>query len=182
MSRKPSEPDTCPVHGVERIEAPNPVGPGRLRYCPVEGCTVAATLVRGKPAQFKLPGLEPGVQQNRAQWREKQTEAEVDALCRQHGIEALTTTVQFRMQTCPQCGCQHRPQGGYNASKGVPDRILLPDWMPPGLGLLLELKGSETPLSREQRDLAARGKILVARSGEEAEALIAEVRKRLRGE
>lgn len=179
--KKPSPPAICPEHGKELLEEQNPVGPGRVRYCPVRGCQVA-TLVKEKPAQFKLPGMEPGVQQNRAQWPEKQTEEEVEELCLTQNIERLVTTVRYKMQTCPKCAWRFRPVGGYGATPGVPDRLLMPSFMPPGTGILLELKGSDTPFSSpEQKDLAARKKILVARSGNEAAHLIDEVRKSLRG-
>lgn len=172
MSRKPIPPETCPIHQVELIERANPVGPGRIRLCPVETCTMPATLLKGKPAQFKLPGMEPGLQQNRATWPERQTEAEVDAYCRQQGIPALVTTVQYKMQTCPQCGHRHRPQGGYGADRGVPDFLLLPDFLPSYLAVMLEIKGSETRLSPEQRDLHERGKIAIARSAQDVERIL----------
>lgn len=177
---KPSAIEICPVHQEPLLEAANPVGPGRVRYCPVEGCQMA-TLVRGRVAQIKLPGMEPGVQHNLLPWVEKQTEAEVDAYCAHQGILSLNTTVRYKMQTCPHCGGRFRPQGGTGTDKAIPDRLLIPDWMPEGTAILLELKGSNTALSPEQRELARQKKILVARSGEEAAAIIQAVRERLEG-
>ena len=183
MERQPPEKETCPLHGVELYEGKNPAGPGRIRYCPVKECMMPATLIQKKarkPAQFKLPGLEPGLQQNRATWNERQTEVEVEALCRVRNITRLVTSVRYKFQTCPECGHRFRPEGGTGMTKGVPDTLLIPAWMPPGLGILLELKGSDTPFSSvEQAELAARRIILVARSGEEAEDIIEAVRRSL---
>jgi hypothetical protein len=182
MSRqKPIEPQTCPIHGEPLLEADNPVGPGRVRYCPIRGCQMA-TLVRNKPKQMKL-GLEPGPQENRACWNERQAEREVEDLCLSQNIERLVTTVRYKLQECPECGHRFRPVGGYGATPGVPDNLLLPHWIPSGLGVLLELKGSDTPFSSpEQADLARRGRILVARSGVEAQFHLERVRKRLERE
>lgn len=69
------------------------------------------------------------------------------------GFVVLSTTVR-------------NARGGYGASKGVPDLLVSRDgW---GCWMGLEIKGPKTRVSDEQKDLEARGLIVIAQSVDEA--------------
>ncbi len=173
---------TCPKHPKAPLFlTANPVGAGDLLYCSIRGCQFCCLAPPSavKPEQLKL-GIDPGKQSHKAHWPEKQTEDEVEKYCASHNIERLVTTVRYKYALY-ECGCYHRPKGGYGATPGVPDTLLIPDWMPPGLGILCELKGSDTPFSCDnQRRLADQNKIVVARTGEEARYIVERARGMLK--
>ena len=88
------------------------------------------------------------------------------------GYLVLHTQHQYRMQTCPRCQYEFRPTGGYGADKGIPDLLLHhPSW-PDGQLMGMEVKGSKTPLSKEQKILLAQRAIVVCRSWEDAKAAL----------
>ena len=104
---------------------------------------------------------------------ESAVETSVDYQLRADGATVLSTVVRYKLQTCPRCSHRFRPKGGYGTTPGVPDRLARHSDWPQGLWLGLELKGSKTRLSPEQKLLLADGAIYVCRSGEEArEALL----------
>lgn len=88
------------------------------------------------------------------------------------GYIVLHTQHQYRMQTCPRCQHQFRPTGGYGASPGIADLLVRhPDWKV-AEWRHIEVKGSKTPLSKEQKVLQAQRAIVVCRSWEEAKAAL----------
>ena len=107
--------------------------------------------------------------------KESVVEGKVDYHLRADGATVLSTVHRYKLQTCPnpKCGAQFWPQGGYGATPGVPDRLARLDHWPRGVWLGLELKGSKTRLSPEQKVLLANGAIYVCRSGEEASDALA---------
>lgn len=130
--------------------------------------------------QPKLPHLDPGRQQRALRWPEEDTERAVDQGCALLHIASFSTVTRYKRQACPRCGHLHTPQGGYGSTPGVPDRILVPEWLPPYLGILVELKGSHTAPSPEQAELARRGVIAVARDWDDVAAVLEEVKARVR--
>lgn len=113
--------------------------------------------------EAKLPHLDRGRQQRRIRRTEAQVEREFDACARARGWDVLSTSRRRKGVVCERCGAFAWPKGGDGVSKGVPDRLLRRDDMPPFLWYGVELKGSHTPLSAEQRDLAAKDGIIIAR-------------------
>lgn len=84
------------------------------------------------------------------------------------GYIVLQTTHRRKALSCPRCQTIFRPAGGYGASPGVPDLIVSRlDW-PAGTWLALEVKGSSTRLSKEQKYLQAEARIVIVRSWEDA--------------
>lgn len=171
---------TCPKHG--------PVFTGEK--CSARGCRAKLNGVeRGpvtRPVQGKLLGLDPGRSFVDVAVPEEDVEAAVRQGCAQAGVELLITTVRFRRQICTECGRTHRHNPapyrkkdgslskGYGASEGIPDTIQIPSWMPPYLGALIELKGTETTLSKRQRQFRAERKIAVVRGRGSRDAAWAE--------
>ncbi len=96
---------------------------------------------------------------------EEATQKLIVAFLRVHGYTVLETSRRRR-----RCRCGRWPVGGDGASKGVPDLLVwLSRW---GVWYGLEVKGARTRLSPEQRDLAARGMVVVVRTPEEALAAV----------
>lgn len=120
----------------------------------------------------KLPHLDRGRQQRRIRRTEAQVEREFDACARARGWDVLSTSRRRKGVVCERCGAFAWPKGGDGVSKGVPDRLLRRDDMPPFLWYGVELKGSHTPLSAEQRDLAAKDGIIIARCYADFEAAL----------
>lgn len=104
---------------------------------------------------------------------ESAVESQVDYHLRADGATVLSTTVRYKLQTCPRCSHRFRPVGGYGATPGVPDRLVRLDNWPRGVWLGLELKGSKTRLSPEQKLLFADGAIYVCRTGDQAREALA---------
>lgn len=82
------------------------------------------------------------------------------------GYEVLKTSHRHRRIECV-CGAKLRP-GSYGADYGVPDLLVRRDGWPIGAWIGLELKGTATPLSARQQELAAAGAIIVVRSFQDA--------------
>lgn len=99
----------------------------------------------------------------------------------------LSTVHRYRMQPCPECGQTIRPSGGYGSSPGVPDLLVSHDaWGRDSSGRALwsgiEVKGPKTPLSPEQEELEAAGRIVVVRSWREAVEAVEAVQREAFGE
>lgn len=141
------------------------------RRCPSCGGEVLHGFVDGKPATACIGcarvfyDATPEPEQPRGR---KQPEADVermfDACARERGWTVLSTSRRRKGAHCERCGNFVRPQGGDGVSKGVPDRLLRKSDMPPYLWYGVELKGSHTRLSPEQKELADAGAIIIARS------------------
>ena len=122
--------------------------------------------------QPKLPHIDPGRQSNKIKVKEKDLQQGIVDALRLKGYDVLVTTVQYRFTPCMHCQRMTRPQGGYRASKGVPDLLV---WI--GFWKGLECKGTDTAISPEQKKLVDEGKVTIVRSIEEAlEAVGAAVR------
>ena len=113
---------------------------------------------------------------------ESAVERSVDYQLRADGATVLSTVVRFKLQTCPRCSHKFRPKGGYGTTPGVPDRLARLAHWPVGVWLGLELKGSKTVLSPEQKRLLAQGAIYVCRSGEAAQDAVARADQALTGD
>ncbi len=100
------------------------------------------------------------------------SEADVQATIIE-GLLALGYTVETTSRVRRRCvHCGRWSSGGDGASKGLADLMVGREswgWM----RMALEVKGSETPLSPEQKELFDRGLIEVARSWEDAIAAVA---------
>jgi len=91
-------------------------------------------------------------------------EREFDKCAEAAGWLVLKTSLRRKAVKCQRCGMVQWPQGGDGCTKGLPDRFVRrPEW-PPYKWLGVELKGSKTPLSQEQKELQKQAAILVVRS------------------
>ena len=72
------------------------------------------------------------------------------------------------------CGRFFFPTGSDGVTKGCPDLFISHLRWPPGLWIGIEVKGSQTPLSPEQKQLVEAGRYCVARDQDEADRLIRE--------
>lgn len=93
-----------------------------------------------------------------------------------HGLENLagyrvliTSRVRHK---CWHCG--RWPRGGDGCTEGLPDLVITHDQWPALMACLIEVKGSHTVLSPEQKELEAAGRMRVARSLEDALAIVTE--------
>jgi hypothetical protein len=130
--------------------------------------------------QLKLQGVEPGQQHNRIYETEAAIQRTIVEGLSWLGYIVLLTQHQYKLQTCPSCQCRFRPIGGYGTSKAISDLLVShPHW---GIGvwLGLEVKGPKTPVSPEQKLLAAQGRIVIVRSWEEAKAAVEATHERNR--
>ena len=124
-----------------------------------------------KARQLKLP-MQPGCQHNAVNLPEWSVQKTIEEGLSYLGYIVLHTQHQYMMQTCPTCGAQFRATGGYGADKAIPDLLVRGKSWPVGCLLGIEVKGTRTPLSEEQKLLAADGGLVVCRSWEDAEAAI----------
>lgn len=89
------------------------------------------------------------------------------------GLEALSYRVlqtSRHMKRCKHCGkFPGRPDG---VDRGLPDLVVTRDDWPTLEFCGIEVKGPETDLSPEQKALRARGRIAVARSFDDAMAIV----------
>ena len=123
---------------------------------------------------------------------EEMVQAQIIEGLRAHRLTVLQTTVRgkqslwcpdcrerFSTQKCPRC---HRHVGmPKGTTPGVPDLIVSRETWPVGVWLGIEVKGPATRVSAEQQALAAAGRIVVARSFEDAIGAVRELDARLAG-
>ena len=112
--------------------------------------------------QPKLP-LQPGIQKRAVKRSEDEVQNSVVLRLRALGFEVLSTSEHRRRESCPRCGTRFFPKQGRGCDKGVPDLLITHPDYPAATWLGLEVKGSGTPLSLEQKDLRDRKRILVVR-------------------
>ncbi len=137
-----------------------------------------ATKPRQRSLKLTCPKPEPV--------REETVQANIRQLLAWCGYRVYQTTARFKAHPCPQCGGWVRQAGGTGTTPGVPDLLVYhPGWTADGAAhpvwIGLEVKGPKTPLSDEQKVLHAAGRILVARSPEEALRLLQAAEERLFG-
>jgi hypothetical protein len=160
----------CPIHNQPMSECPDVKGHSMLLRCPVVGCGWQYSLPPRNQIQLKLAGLDKGKQTRAVHWNEKATEHAIDQLCAILHWPCLKTVHRLKYFTV---SCLHCDQAGYGASKGVPDRLIFPPWLPDYLAICIDDKGSKTPFtSPEQADLAAVRHIGIARDSDQAKALV----------
>lgn len=119
---------------------------------------------------LKLPGIAPGRQTRRPAMVEDTAQEAAVAYLRAAGYEVLVTTVRLRWSVCPRCDARVAPRYATGQTQGIPDLLVTHAGWPAGAWVGVELKGTHTQLSAEQRDLAERGRILVLRAQATPEA------------
>lgn len=133
-----------------------------------------------RPRQTSLR-LTPG----RMEPSEEQVQRQIQEALLRCRYRVLSTVHRFKQTTCPNCATRFRPSGAYGADRGVPDLLVSHDaWGGGGwpLWVGVEVKGPKTPLSPEQRELEASGRIVVVRSWQEAVAAVQAVEREAFGE
>lgn len=120
-----------------------------------------------KSIQMKLP-IDPGKPTTRTRVLEETVQRGIINALLSLGYIVSQTTVRYKFQHCPRCSHGFRPTGGYGASKAVPDLLIRNPAWPPALWLGIEVKGTETRLSEEQKAAQKAGHIVIARSVEDA--------------
>ncbi|MGV3619087.1 MAG: hypothetical protein ACO1SV_27490 [Fimbriimonas sp.] len=98
------------------------------------------------------------------------------------GYEVLQTSRRRKLTTCKGCGNRFRPTESDGASKGVPDLIVTHVKWPELVWLGMEVKGSETRVSAEQKGLAGRSRVCIVRTVAEAVDHVRRVDALLRSE
>ena len=93
----------------------------------------------------------------------------------------LQTSHRSMRFACPSCHALIRNTGGYGATKGVPDLLIRHAKWPSWAWLGMEVKGSATVISPEQKDLAAKSAIVIVRSLDEAMKAVKAFDDRLMG-
>ena len=178
----------CPVHDTRLYVVPHPKGTGQALCCPIVGCTYIKDAADNRAVSPKIPGLSSGRQSTILAMSEADVERQVDDGCNARRWQYLSTVHRYKRTevTCEVCKSSFfvTPQGGYGATPGVPDRLLLPSWLPPYLAIMIELKGSKTAFTKStesdaQRRLSESRRTVVARSFEDVENVLAYVAQML---
>ena len=125
--------------------------------------------------QLKIEGMEPGRPHNRINLPEWSVQKTIEDGLLHLGYLVLHTQHQYTLQHCPTCGAEFRATGGYGADKAIPDLLVRHPAWPVGLWLGIEVKGTKTRLSPEQKLLQDQGGLYVCRSWEDAEEVLQEV-------
>jgi hypothetical protein len=121
---------------------------------------VEAAQAHALPANLKL-APPPGED-------EEDVQAQAVALLGRAGFVVLQTSVRYHAQKCLECGAWARPTGGTGTTPGVPDLLVSHETWPLGLWLGTEMKDGDGGLTAAQELLQALGRIVVARSADEA--------------
>ena len=121
-------------------------------------------------------GGKPPKRQPRGQ-RIPESEAQVQAAI----IERLTlagytvvSTSRIRKGVRCRCGQWLVPSGGDGVTKGCPDLFVTHHAWPPSMWVAIEVKGSHTPVSDEQRAMIQQERYFVARDQDTAHQLLVE--------
>lgn len=116
--------------------------------------------------------FDPGRRFVRLPEREDQVQDCIVQGLRLRGYTVLVTSERRRGERCAACGHWQRPRLGRGTTPGIPDLLVShPSW-PPGMWLGIECKGTQTRLSPAQQELADAGRIIIARSWEDAWAAV----------
>jgi hypothetical protein len=152
------------------LAEPAPITPERQRY--LDACADAESgpqSWRDAPTANLDPQhaltLTPGSKsRNAADIPEKAVEEVVDAWLKWAGYRVLVTSEKRRAVRCEKCREWFTPHGPtYGITRGVPDRLVRRDSWPLGCWYLVELKGSHTEASPEQKEISAAGGYLIVR-------------------
>lgn len=113
-----------------------------------------------------------------------ESEAQVQAAI----IERLTlagytvvSTSRIRKGARCRCGQWLVPSGGDGVTKGCPDLFITHVNWPPSMWIAIEVKGSHTPVSPEQRAMIANERYFVARDQDTADHLLREAETAILG-
>lgn len=113
-----------------------------------------------------------------------ESEAQVQAAI----IERLTlagytviSTSRIRKGVRCRCGQWLVPSGGDGVTKGCPDLFVTHHAWPPSMWIAIEVKGSHTPVSDEQRAMIANERYFVARDQDAADRLLREAETAILG-
>ena len=113
-----------------------------------------------------------------------ESEAQVQAAI----IERLTlagytviSTSRIRKGVRCRCGQWLVPSGGDGVTKGCPDLFVTHTAWPPSMWIAIEVKGSHTPVSDEQRAMIANERYFVARDQDTADRLLREAETAILG-
>lgn len=119
------------------------------------------------PVQPKLPHLQPGRQSRKPKVAEDVIQKQVMYHLRLDGYIVLSTSEHRKREACPHCRKSLVSSAGRGCDKGVPDLLVRdPDW-PDGIWAGIEMKGSHTAISPEQKTLRDEGAIYICRSKDE---------------
>lgn len=110
---------------------------------------------------------------------EDDVQQEIMVALRVRGYIVLQTSEHRRRVQCPHCDGWFTPKTGRGCDKGVPDLLIARDDWLAGVWLGLEVKGGNTKVSDEQKDLAARGRIFIVKSLAAAQVAISGIAAKL---
>jgi len=93
----------------------------------------------------------------------------------------VVSTSRIRKGVRCQCGRFNVPSGGDGVTKGCPDLFITHVNWPPSMWVAIEVKGSHTPVSDEQRAMIANERYFVARDQDTADRLLREAETAILG-
>lgn len=169
---------SCPLHpDAELVPAQAMRGLVKLLVCTrCDHCEVDDNPAR-HGIQPKLPHLDRGRQTRRTHIAEDVAQDAVVTTLRADGYTVLVTSRRRKRVRCNRCNQWQWPEGGDGVTPGLPDLLVSRDTWPSACWLGLEMKGTDTPLSAEQADLEAEGRVIVLRAAESLDATVREARR-----
>ena len=129
--------------------------------------------IRTQPPREWRPELHKHKKKRRHE-EETIQQATIHAL-RALGYRVQQTTHRVKLACCPKCFTKFHPKGNYGATKGISDLLVRSENWPKYFWVHIEMKGPKTPLSPEQKELAAADGIVIARSVDDAVEIMKEV-------
>lgn len=93
----------------------------------------------------------------------------------------VVSTSRIRKGVRCRCGQWLVPSGGDGVTKGCPDLFVTHVNWPPSMWIAIEVKGSHTPVSDEQRAMIANERYFVARDQDTADRLLREAETAILG-
>ena len=103
-------------------------------------------------------------------------QATIHAL-RAKGYRVEQTSHRVKLTCCPKCHTKFHPSGAYGATKGISDLLIRNDRWPDLFWIQIEMKGPKTPLSPEQKEKRDADALAIARTVDEAVAIVAKAEK-----
>ena len=138
--------------------------------------------------QRQLELTKAALKRNRATRPRGQRIPESEAQVQAAIIERLTlagytvvSTSRIRKGVRCRCGQWLVPSGGDGVTKGCPDLFVTHTAWPPSMWIAIEVKGSHTPVSDEQRAMIANERYFVARDQDTADHLLREAETAILG-